>query len=86
MPALGPDDLVQLLLDVLQGRAQVVPLELLSPLAEPIEHVLDARHRRLRILEPRWNMRRSAFQRSPSDMRSSDIAASRSSASRSASC
>src|SRR2546425_6559053 len=35
---------------------------------------------------PRWNMRRSAFQRSPSDMRSSDIAASRSSASRSASC
>ncbi len=49
---LGPEDLVQLLLDVLQRRAQVVALELLLPtLPEPLEHVLDARHRRLRILD-----------------------------------
>src|SRR5262249_11800582 len=49
---LGPDDLVLLLLDVLQRRAQVVLLELLlPPLPEALEHVLDARYWRLWILD-----------------------------------
>jgi len=50
----GPDDLVQLFLDVLQCCAQIVAIELLLPaLPELIEHVLDARHPlALRVLDP----------------------------------
>src|SRR4029450_4378213 len=44
-PALVLHDLVELLLDFLQRRAEIVTLELLLPLlAELIDHVLEARH------------------------------------------
>jgi hypothetical protein len=45
--ALGLEDVVQLLLDVLQGGAEVVALELLlPPLAELVDEVLEAGHLR----------------------------------------
>jgi len=43
--ALGLEDLVQLLLDVVQRRAEIVAIELLlAPLPEPVQQVLDAGH------------------------------------------
>ena len=83
--ALGLQDLVELLLDVLQARAEVVALELLLPLlAQLLEEVLEARASApAGICAPRCMSRRSAPTGSPSDRRSSDIASSRSSASRS---
>ena len=51
--ALGLQDLVDLLLDVVEGRAEVVALELLlAPLAELLEQVLKTGHPPLRHLRP----------------------------------
>ena len=85
--ALGLEDVVELLLDVLERRAQVVLLERCC-------WRLRSRSRRFwspgmrppcGFCAPRWKRRRSAFQRSPSASRSSDMADRSWSASRSGS-